>query len=47
MLDTDELLELEDTLKVELENRLSEIITLLNRKEQLSDFLDIRTLRLV
>lgn len=41
MLDTVELLELEDSLKKELESRLSEIITQLNRKEQLLDFLDM------
>lgn len=41
MLDTEELLELEDNLKTEFSNNLTFILTSLNRNEKLYEFLDL------
>ena len=41
MLDIEELNDLEDALRIELKDKLPEILTKLNRKEQLFDFLEL------
>ena len=41
MLNTEELLELEDSIKEELEDHLLEVLTRLNRTEQLEDLLQL------